>query len=76
MGSASPITQSPSIDIASLSNLTIADASDDESPIDTMSTDDSDDEGMVSIQSPATMNNPVRITPELGPVGSSSSWTG
>jgi hypothetical protein len=75
MSSASPITQSPSIGIVSLSNLTIADASDDESPIDTMNTDDPDDEGMVPIQSPVMMNNPVRMTPEVGPVGSSSSWT-
>ena len=32
--------------------------------------------GMVSIQSPAMMNNPVHMTPEVGPVGFSSSWTG
>jgi hypothetical protein len=32
--------------------------------------------GMVSIQSPAMMNNPVHLTPEVGPVGFSSSRTG
>ena len=41
---ASPVTQSPSISIASLSDFTIADASDDESPIDTTITDASDNE--------------------------------
>ena len=29
--------------------------------------------GMVSIQTPAMMNNPVHMTPEVGPVGFSSS---
>jgi len=41
---ASPTTQSPSISIASLSDFTIADASDDESQIDPRISDTSDDE--------------------------------
>ena len=41
---ASPITQSPSISIATLSDFTIADTSDDETPIDTTTADVSDDE--------------------------------
>jgi hypothetical protein len=40
----SPTTHSPSISIATLSDFTIADASDDEHPIDTTITDTSDDE--------------------------------
>jgi len=32
--------------------------------------------GMVSMPTPAMMNNPVHMTPEVGPVGFSSSWTG
>ena len=40
-----PATQSPSISIATLSDFTIADASDDESPIDPTIADDSGDEG-------------------------------
>jgi hypothetical protein len=41
---ASPITHSPSISIATLSDFTIADASDDEPPIDTTIADTSEDE--------------------------------
>jgi hypothetical protein len=41
---ASPIAHSPSISIATLSDFTIADASDDEPPIDTTIPDTSDDE--------------------------------
>jgi hypothetical protein len=41
---ASPITHSPSISIATLSDFTIADASDDEPPIDTTIPDTSEDE--------------------------------
>ena len=32
--------------------------------------------GMGSIPTPSMMNNPVHMTPEVGPVGFSSSWTG
>lgn len=32
--------------------------------------------GMVSIQTTAMMNNTVHMTPEVGPVGLSNSWTG
>jgi len=32
--------------------------------------------GMVSIQTPGMMNTPMHMTPEVGPVGLSSSWTG
>jgi hypothetical protein len=41
---ASPVTQSPSISIATLSDFTIADTSDGESPIDAAIADVSDDE--------------------------------
>ena len=51
---ASPITQSPSISIATLSDFTIADTSDDESPIDTMIVGASDDEPSI---------DPTPITP-------------
>ena len=32
--------------------------------------------GMVSMQAPVMMNNAMHMTPEVGPVGLSSSWTG
>jgi hypothetical protein len=41
---ASPATHSPSLSISTLSDFTVADASDDESPIDAAITDVSDDE--------------------------------
>jgi hypothetical protein len=44
MTPASPATHSPSLSIATLSDFTIADASDDESPIDTAIADVSDDD--------------------------------
>ena len=52
--SATPITQSPSISIATLSDFTITDASDDEPPVDPTIADTSDDEFSV---------NPTATTP-------------
>ena len=44
---ASPVTQSPSISISTLSDFTVADISGDESPIDPAISDTSDDEGPI-----------------------------
>ena len=50
----SPITRSPSISIATLSDFTVADASDDESFVGPTITDDSDDEPSI---------DPTAVTP-------------